>query len=697
MNYVGQLAETVFGTMKDLYRGLNPATLSGGIDVLVVQQADGSFRCSPFHVRFGKLGVLRSREKVVSAAQPGPLRWALKAQAVTAVPGGDQDLPQVDMEINGEPVDLHMKLGDSGEAFFVQELESDDEHVPPRLCTSPIPCGALSGFPSDSQRSTASEPEALPEEVPSTGRKKKLRRRKPRRKEDTVAANSSSEELETGAESELSLLEKPRPEPPGPPSSVQSEGESSPQAKDIYPYSDGEWGPQASLLPGGLTSPKSDSELELRTPEPSPPRAESHIQWAWGRLPKVAKAEWPESSKVADGSAGAASPLQGKPSTPSASVSGVDPSGPLILPAGTAAGLPPTDGEPPALLGSPLPIPETKETKTPSRREAGLPLPSKSWSWASLEDPVSAGRKGSMKRSQHLGPSDIYLDDLPSLDSENAALYFPRSDCGLGPRRWSAPNSQKHLGDPNPEQEPEPTLDTVDMIELSLCGGLADSRDISLEKFNQHIVSYQDLVQNPGLLEHPNLVVKINEKHYNWAVAAPMILSLQAFQRNLPKSTVDKLEKEKMPRKGGRWWFSWRRRDFPVQERSAQTEKTTAREQQGEKTDVLSSEDDAPESPVILEAPSLPPSPPAYTPTYKKSLRLSSNQIVRRSGPHFAAAGERLDTPGHHQSLPQNPPGRPTDWLKPLAILVHLGLGMLSKALLSGTAAPEATSLRCAR
>lgn len=32
------------------------------------------------------------------------------------------------------------------------------------------------------------------------------------------------------------------------------------------------------------------------------------------------------------------------------------------------------------------------------------------------------------------------------------------------------------------------------------------------EKFNQHIVSYQDLVQNPGLLEHPNLVVKINGK-----------------------------------------------------------------------------------------------------------------------------------------------------------------------------------------
>lgn len=65
MNIVGQLAETVFVTVKELYRGLNPATLTGGIDVIVVRQPDGSFQCSPFHVRFGKLGVLRSKEKIV--------------------------------------------------------------------------------------------------------------------------------------------------------------------------------------------------------------------------------------------------------------------------------------------------------------------------------------------------------------------------------------------------------------------------------------------------------------------------------------------------------------------------------------------------------------------------------------------------------------------------------------------------------
>lgn len=32
-------------------------------------------------------------------------------------------LLQVDIEINGEPVSLHMKLGENGEAFFVKETE----------------------------------------------------------------------------------------------------------------------------------------------------------------------------------------------------------------------------------------------------------------------------------------------------------------------------------------------------------------------------------------------------------------------------------------------------------------------------------------------------------------------------------------------------------------------------------------------
>ncbi|KAG7199497.1 hypothetical protein KM043_014116 [Ampulex compressa] len=109
MNYIGKF----ISNFRDFYNEINAATLTGAIDVVVVEQPDGSFTCSPFHVRFGKLGVLRSREKVV------------------------------DIEINGEPRQIHMKLGDSGEAFFVEEVSSDgsptDTEIPPHLACSPIP------------------------------------------------------------------------------------------------------------------------------------------------------------------------------------------------------------------------------------------------------------------------------------------------------------------------------------------------------------------------------------------------------------------------------------------------------------------------------------------------------------------------------------------------------------------------------
>lgn len=36
------------------------------------------------------------------------------------------EFSQIDIEVNGEPVDLHMKLGDNGEAFFVQEAEQQN-------------------------------------------------------------------------------------------------------------------------------------------------------------------------------------------------------------------------------------------------------------------------------------------------------------------------------------------------------------------------------------------------------------------------------------------------------------------------------------------------------------------------------------------------------------------------------------------
>ena len=58
--------------LREWYGNLNSATLTGAIDVIVVEQEDGSFLSSPFHVRFGKLGVLKAKEKIVSTLQKLP-------------------------------------------------------------------------------------------------------------------------------------------------------------------------------------------------------------------------------------------------------------------------------------------------------------------------------------------------------------------------------------------------------------------------------------------------------------------------------------------------------------------------------------------------------------------------------------------------------------------------------------------------
>lgn len=101
MNTVGSFLSSV----TKFYSEINPATLSGAIDIIVVQQADGDLACSPFHVRFGKLSILRPQEKVV------------------------------EVRVNGEVIPFSMKVGDAGEAFFV--LETND-YVPDEFATSPI-------------------------------------------------------------------------------------------------------------------------------------------------------------------------------------------------------------------------------------------------------------------------------------------------------------------------------------------------------------------------------------------------------------------------------------------------------------------------------------------------------------------------------------------------------------------------------
>ncbi|NWX68913.1 LPIN3 phosphatase, partial [Alca torda] len=618
MNYVGQLAETVFVTVKELYRGLNPATLTGCIDVVVVRQPDNSFQCSPFHVRFGKLGVLRSKEKVV------------------------------DIEINGEPVDLHMKLGDNGEAFFIQESEENEGSIPPRLCTSPIPREESledAAQPSHGQETSGAE---------VTLRKRRRRRRKPKRKE------VSDSELE-GCEETKS--EMPMEEPcklPAPSDSVYfsfadlpEEETRSLQSPEMHPYSDGELASMDSPTLSHPFSPKSDSELEIRPQESFALGAESQVQWTWGRLPQTfASAATPVSVTPvpvdeATDLVATCEGLGGGPS--SAGHQGAPCSSTVLKDVASAVG---TES---SLEASSAPqekqeegvsvVPEVQPDVEPFEGAAALKQVGSEGPEPQLE---SQRRQGSIKRSPHLGPSDVYLEDLSNLDEKQVALYFPRSDTEQSSKSMADLSNPLCVQLPSTLPADSPTDSNPDLmpaIALSLCGGLGGSRQISYEKFMEHVVSYQQFAENPGLIDDPNLVILINKKYYNWAVAAPMILSLQAFQKNIPESTIDRLVKEKMPKKGSRWWFSWRRREFPAEEVFAVATVTTVspghRSHSGGwqgQEEVMSSSDDEPLPPgdvLAVDAPAQ-----KSQPTYKKSLRLSSEQIGRlnlQDGPNEVA------------------------------------------------------------
>ncbi|OBA20391.1 LNS2-domain-containing protein [Metschnikowia bicuspidata var. bicuspidata NRRL YB-4993] len=130
MQYVGKVGDYVYNQ----WNSLNPATLSGAIDILVIEHLDGSLHCSPWHVRFGKFRIIKPLQK------------------------------KIDLFVNGVQTDLPMKLGDGGEAFFVFETDSTDLLL--LLMTSPVVSATSSPETSPAAAGSAAagargEPEAL--------------------------------------------------------------------------------------------------------------------------------------------------------------------------------------------------------------------------------------------------------------------------------------------------------------------------------------------------------------------------------------------------------------------------------------------------------------------------------------------------------------------------------------------------------
>lgn len=79
----------------------------GAVDIIVVEQQDGSFKSSPWYVRFGKFqGVLKAKEKVVNIC------------------------------VNGVEASFHMNLDHKGEAYFLREVDVEEGEIVPYSVSS---------------------------------------------------------------------------------------------------------------------------------------------------------------------------------------------------------------------------------------------------------------------------------------------------------------------------------------------------------------------------------------------------------------------------------------------------------------------------------------------------------------------------------------------------------------------------------
>ncbi|KAI0983361.1 hypothetical protein GJ496_002434 [Pomphorhynchus laevis] len=143
--------------------------------------------------------------------------------------------------------------------------------------------------------------------------------------------------------------------------------------------------------------------------------------------------------------------------------------------------------------------------------------------------------------------SGMYLEDALNkaiVDPEISSLYLNRIGCNFMDDELDSSNRGASLSStPN-------VMDTLSLIlgnvAISDCGGLS-SQDITSELFEKSLINKEKFIQNPDVIHSPNLVVRINNRYYNWKTASPMIIAACIFHQRLSKDSVDKLVEQHMP------------------------------------------------------------------------------------------------------------------------------------------------------
>ena len=552
MDYIGQII-TNLTKVKDFCTEINSATLTGAIDVVIVKQPDGTYLCSPFHVRFGKIDVLHSKEKIV------------------------------DIEINDEPVEIFMKLGHNGEAFFVEERTEDNENSnsTTRVMCKKIEVEKMKKF--DENETNLAEHHLAKEH-------------------DEDSLNDQLNELTFGTTNPSITRTK----------SIQIGDH------EIYPYSDGECTPFTSHCPttefDRPSSPKSDTEYEITRSDSK--KADAGVSWQWGELPHLSRSVH---TKTPDQGAKENELIDMDPKTPE-SVLGSSPPD-------TAGVLKNVKNELQALkerkgfreegiyldeinpenldpevaelyfpkLRSIVPLKKVSDDETESGK--GLSLPSNSPQRESspisdldekddlinvvVENNLVNRRLDEQLKTEQIQEQQIQeqpIQDQQIQDEQTLRAHSEPAD--------ELPGGQSN--EPQIEAAQSSTSPIVDLsaiskdysdLAISLCGG-SNSLDgeIDDEKFSKFLVTFDKFAEDSiAILQNQNLVVRLKGKYFNFQIASSFLMSLLLYRKELPAEQFTRLveqqqllnSKKKVLSSRSPWW-PWRRSHSGYSEKSSQ-------------------------------------------------------------------------------------------------------------------------------
>ncbi|UJR31952.1 hypothetical protein I4U23_019425 [Adineta vaga] len=588
------VTKKLFSALTSAYRNINPSTLNGAIDIIVVKQEDGTLRCTPFHVRFGKLGVLQSSQN------------------------------KVYITINDVPVeDLFMQLGEAGEAVFIEEntntpvmapvrhMEPSDSNnfLDPDNLISLNPNnhthGHLSSIDCSPQiinkeldETKANENHQPREEyiyeqdskpiinidvlhsntIMSSRRRCKrrllnrsvqfsrqiseddeqdtfkqfssLKRRSRVRKRDSTPITADTNINET-VRSSITLLRKRSASENDIPL-FQFDLESTPFVDVHSRLNSIDIRPKTLNLndmdKGCQTDDEENNNEQIIRALSNPIVIEQSYETT--NMP-VEQTDILNSSILSQ-----SAPLEGT-NTNTIRISQSDERT-------NDFDCSPTSSYQSAL--SPRPTSPKSDTEY-ELEKSSQPSPSVGWQWKWGELPE---QRQSMFRylwpssSKKTSPKEgVYLDDITNNRCADRSLYLPQLDYHQNQLRATNDDDQESGTGNSIPQSPFREHETSCLLgdaQLSLCGNINKQSTISDEIFNAHLVSYETFVNNPAIINDANLVVRINGKYYNWSVASALITATSIFHKQLPTEAIEQLQDKHMaqakPRTtGGGWWL----------------------------------------------------------------------------------------------------------------------------------------------